>query len=97
MVQSLQTGGWSIIALEQERRVGAPKPKAIRKRVSQTLVPRGFVRNKVEVALRVGILVVDRWRQNLMIDGETSDGCLEPSRSAKQRPVMDFVALMASL
>src|ERR1700676_966776 len=72
-------------ALENERGVGAAKPKGVGKRVFQRGLA-GFVRNVVQIASRVRRLLVDRGRQNLVAQRQDADARFESTRTAEQMP-----------
>ena len=53
-----------LVSLKQQRRIRPAKSKTVRKRVIN-LPRRGFVRDVVEIAFRIGIHIVNRRRQDL--------------------------------
>src|SRR5215831_8618197 len=70
-------------APENERSVGAAKSKGIRKRKLHRRFP-SMIRNVVQIAFGIGILEINRRRQNLVVKGENADPSFEATRTAKQ-------------
>ena len=62
-----------------------PKPKELLMRVAHLGLAR-LVRHAVEVALGVGVVVVDGGREDLVAQRERGDPGLEPARGAEQVP-----------
>src|SRR5579872_222040 len=72
-----------LIALEDESGVGATETERIGKRVRELSLA-SVIWNVIEIALRVGMFVIDRRRKNLIAQGEHADAGLEASGTAEQ-------------
>src|SRR5215216_5410570 len=72
-------------AFEEQRGVGAAEAEAVRERVVDPRLAR-LVGDVVEVALGVGVDVVDRRRELPLVDGEHGEDRLDAARRAEQVP-----------
>ena len=70
-------------ALEEQRGIGAAEAEGIRERVFDVGLAR-VVGHVIEIASRVGMLVVDGRRQNLVAQGQHADAGFEAAGAAEQ-------------
>src|SRR5215467_856807 len=70
-------------APENERGVGAAKTKGIRKRILNRSFAR-MLRHVVQIAFGIGILEIDRGRQDLIVQGENADACFKSPRATQK-------------
>src|SRR5688572_15427333 len=70
-------------ALEQQRGVGATESERIRQGVLHIDLAR-LVRNIVEIAVRIGCLVIDGRRNDSALHNQRRDSCFNRSRRAEQ-------------
>ena len=73
----------SRVALQEQRGVRSAEPKRIREDVLDLRFAR-LIGDIVQVAIRVGVLVIDGWRQHLIAQGERGKACFQTTRPAQQ-------------
>jgi len=83
-------------ASENECRVRTAETETVRERIFYKRLAR-FVRHIIQVAVRVGSVVVDRRGQLPAVDGEHGEDGLYSARRAEQMTRLDFVELNANL